>query len=141
MDNTYILKDKLAIPCGDVSEWSEFMSRGDRTVARTQYENIVISTVFLGIDHRYNKKGDPVLFETMIFEDEDYGNPVSFSLSDKNSSIFGDNKRYSFYGEAEEGHKKICEEVISRLNEAKESASNMTYSMVASGKKDSGPGM
>lgn len=139
--NTYILKDKIAIPCGDVSEWSEYMCRADRTVAKTQYENIVISTVFLGVDHNVGDEGEPLLFETMIFEDEDYGHPVSFSLSDKGFSIVGDNKRYSFYGEAEEGHKAICEEIRSRLDKAKEKASNMTYGLVVSEKEDTDLGM
>ena len=31
---------------------------------------IMISTVFLGIDHRFGDEGEPILFETMIFGGE-----------------------------------------------------------------------
>lgn len=133
---SYILKDKIALPCADVTKWAEFMATEDRRVARTQYDNIIISTVFLGIDHRMGKKGDPILFETMIFEDENYGSPVPFSLSNNEFSIIGDNRRYSFYAEAEEGHEKICGEVKSRLDKARAKASDMTYELVVKTDQD-----
>ena len=51
----------------DVMEWGRWMETQDRHVAETRNEHIRVSTVFLGLDHRYWGKGPPLLFETMIF--------------------------------------------------------------------------
>lgn len=36
-------------------------------VAETEIGDVRISTVFLGMDHRFRDEGPPILFETMIF--------------------------------------------------------------------------
>lgn len=38
-----------------------------KRVAHSEAGGIRVSTVFLGIDHRFNEDGPPILFETMIF--------------------------------------------------------------------------
>jgi len=45
-----------------------------KTVLFNDDRKIFISTVFLGVDHRLELKGDPLLFETMIFgiENDEY---------------------------------------------------------------------
>ena len=64
----YILRGHEVIQVETLEEWGLFMEeRGSRTVARTELENnVLVSTVFLGIDHGWGD-GIPVLFETMIF--------------------------------------------------------------------------
>jgi hypothetical protein len=57
---------------------------GDTTID----ERCHVSTVFLGLDHNFFGRSDPVLFETMIF-----GGPLD-----------GDQWRYCSYDEAERGH-------------------------------------
>jgi hypothetical protein len=57
----------------------------------------IISTVWLGIDHRYNKgNGKPIIFETMVFvSDMDY------------TDI--DRRRYETEEEAIKGHERMVE--------------------------------
>jgi hypothetical protein len=46
-----------------------------RIVKKTQIGSMTVSTVFLGMDHNFHQKGQPILFETMIFEgphDQEY---------------------------------------------------------------------
>jgi hypothetical protein len=39
----------------------------DRAVGRTTLGDFTICTSFIMVDHRYHGKGDPIVFETMIF--------------------------------------------------------------------------
>lgn len=50
----------------NLTAWSMWMERANRIVARTEIDDILISTVFLGIDHAWGG-GPPVLWETMVF--------------------------------------------------------------------------
>lgn len=50
-----------------------------------------VSTIFLGMDHRFGGDGDPVLFETLVF-----GGPLA-----------GDMERYTTYADAERGHAEM----------------------------------
>ena len=69
----YILdKDHNVIPAKDVLEWRHFFQKPDRIVAQDIIDNVLVSTIFLGIDHGFgrldsNKEEPPVTFETMIF--------------------------------------------------------------------------
>ena len=54
-----------------------------------------VSTVWMGIDHRFTGDGPPLIFETMVFPSED--NP-----SDQ------DMERYSTEEQALEGHERMC---------------------------------
>lgn len=60
----------------EISEWAAWSERtyrepfteGGRVVARDELPgNVVVSTVFLGLDHNHTGVGEPVLFETKIF--------------------------------------------------------------------------
>lgn len=50
----------------DVLEWAKAFEGTDRVVRRTRINRILISTVFLGLDHSWGE-GAPVLWETMVF--------------------------------------------------------------------------
>ena len=72
----YILEGKIARPAWDMEEWSEYMRIPPddplyRHVARVYYyvDDVAycdLSTVFLGIDHNYGQREEPILFESMI---------------------------------------------------------------------------
>lgn len=66
MNEKFILKDKKAVVCEDISEWGKFMGNPDRIVKQEDIGDVRISTVFLGLDHQFGE-GEPLLFETMIF--------------------------------------------------------------------------
>lgn len=69
--NRYILNAaKEPVQEEDIIKWAKWWEDSDnRQVGRTQIGPYRISTVFLGLDHRFGDKGPPILFETMIFMD------------------------------------------------------------------------
>jgi len=95
MSDKYILKNKKPIPCKDLSKWAKWFEKADRKVEKTEKDGIDVSTVFLGIDHRFGGEGGPLLFETMVFGGDNDG----------------DTARYSTWKEAKAGHKTMCEKV------------------------------
>jgi hypothetical protein len=58
----------VAVP--GLMEWARWYESADRTVRKTDVNGVLVSTVFLGIDHRFAGFGPPILFETMIFGGE-----------------------------------------------------------------------
>lgn len=66
---------------------------------RNEVSKILVSTVFLGLDHSYNSPR-PILFETMVFR-----GPLS-----------GEMDRYSTMEEAKHGHTVMMEKVQASLN-------------------------
>lgn len=93
MPHLYKLIGKKAVPCEDVMEWSSFL-KNDRTLAKTKLGDILISTVFLGINHSFGN-GPPLLFETMVFDAAE-------------EEIC---ERYSTWDQAETGHRAIVEKI------------------------------
>ena len=83
----YILENQIPIPEPDVIKWAKWFEKSSRQIKRDKINNIIISTVFLGIDHRFGQ-GEPLLFETMIFG----GKHDEFQ------------ERYSTWNEAIKGH-------------------------------------
>lgn len=69
MNIYYILdKDNKPLAVDDVIEWSKWFGTAKRHVAKDKIGDVDISTVFLGINHRFlGDEGEPILFETMIF--------------------------------------------------------------------------
>jgi hypothetical protein len=97
----YILdKDGNPRPCPDLTEWALWFERADRKVARDELpDGHVVSTVFLGLDHNFTRRGPPILYETLVFND--YG------------EIAGE--RYATREEALEGHQAQLAELRLRL--------------------------
>lgn len=91
----YILNNKTPMMVEDVLTWGEWFEKADRRVAWTQIGEIVISTVFLGLDHNYSHIGPPILFETMVLGGE------------KDEYV----QRYAIWEEAEWGHREIVNEI------------------------------
>lgn len=74
----YILDEEgnpVGIPSDDPSFYRDrimdveslLMDVERRIVAKTRHGGVLVSTVFLSIDHNYTDKGPPVLWETMVF--------------------------------------------------------------------------
>lgn len=87
----------------EVTEWAMWHSDrpcfklpfpdGGGVVGRDEIGAVTVSTVFLGIDHNFGGRGEPVLFETMIFGS---GDP---HLDDYQ-------ERYCSFAEALRGHQR-----------------------------------
>lgn len=70
MFSYFTLDGRTPVPC-DMATWEQMFADGDRRrIARTIVsERIVVSTVFLGLDHLWGDGGPPLVFETMAFID------------------------------------------------------------------------
>jgi len=91
------------VPINDVMTWATGKMNMNTTVARDEIRGILISTVFLGVDHNFLNHGPPVLWETMIFD------------SDVKTNI----RRYSSYEDALIGHQQALELVLETLHGAR----------------------
>jgi len=108
INDKYILEGHEPKPVKDLLEWARwFEISNNRKVARTQIsDDVIVSTVFLGLDHQYGD-GPPLLFETMIF-----GGPLDEQMN-----------RYSTWDEAEKGHQEMVEKAKNSLSkDAKDGA-------------------
>lgn len=104
MNGRYILRGKEVIPVDDLMEWAENFEKSDRKIARDEIGDVVVSTVFLGLDYEMFGSSLPIVFETMIFEGEHDGYQ----------------ERYRTYDEAVKGHKKAVLLVASSLKKGDE---------------------
>ncbi len=50
----------------EMMDWARRYEKADRVVAKDIIEDQRVSTVWLGLDHRFGE-GPPLIFETMIF--------------------------------------------------------------------------
>lgn len=93
----YILVNKKPVACPDLMKWAKWMEKGARRVARDTIHGVIVSTVFLGLDHAFvGGHAKPVLFETML----------KYPGKDNFSGWGGYQKRYHTWSEAVKGHKK-----------------------------------
>jgi hypothetical protein len=96
--------DHKPVPTDDVTVWARFFENmTNRLVDYTEITSQVrVSTVFLGLDHRFGGNGPPVIFETMIFGGE----------------LDGDTWRYSSWDDAKIGHKGAVRKARAALKAA-----------------------
>lgn len=94
----YILDGHIPVPCDDVKEWANWYENADRRVRKDEFGDIVISTVFLGLDHSFGH-GAPKLFETMVF----------------GGALDKEMVRYATWDEADNGHNAMIERVVAAL--------------------------
>lgn len=93
--------DRQGVPIG-LGDFAMLMSDPSyRIVAQTNIDVARVSTIWLGIDHRFMQSGPPILFETMIFGYE-------FELD-------GYQHRYTTEEEARTGHDVIVAQVETQL--------------------------
>lgn len=62
----YILTDTREPQSATLLEWGKWFQEDKRRVGYDEVGKVTVSTVFLGVDHRFTD-GPPLLFETMIF--------------------------------------------------------------------------
>jgi hypothetical protein len=99
----YLDAENQPVTC-DPFTWAEFFAiESNRRVGFTQITSqILVSTVFLGLDHSFGDDGPPILFETMVFggdEDERQW-------------------RYSTWSDAEAGHNVVVKRLRKRYLKA-----------------------
>lgn len=86
-------------------QWAKDFEIANRIVAFSKlFDGTEISTVWLGLDHSFLPSESPKIFETMVFSDR--------------KDLDGYMERYSTEQEAIDGHKKICEEMNKKVNNA-----------------------
>jgi len=100
LERHYKLVNKEAIPCNDLNEFAESFGFDERRVDSTKIGSILVSTVFLGLDHQFGD-GPPLLFETMVF-----GGVYDQKMN-----------RYTTWEQAEAGHKEMADKVQKAFNE------------------------
>lgn len=88
----WYLDGHTPVATDDVLTWGKmFDDDQKRRVAYTKLPGgVSVSTVFLGIDHRFRGSGPPILFETMVFGTDD-----------------DMTERYTTWDEAQAGHDAI----------------------------------
>lgn len=90
-------------PEPDLLVWAHWFERtartGERVIARDRDESgrspVMVSTVFLALDHNFRNSGPPILWETLVF----------------GGVLDGEMCRYSSRAAALEGHQAMCARV------------------------------
>lgn len=81
----YVLKDREVVRVDDMMEWAMALE-ATRVVRQSTIEldsqRVLVSTVFLGLDHRFMGGGPPLVFETMVFGGSLEGHQVRHSSYD-----------------------------------------------------------
>lgn len=85
----YTLDGHQPVRCDHLMWWARWFESADRTVAKTTIGSVLVSTVFLGLDHSWRDGDSPELFETMAFN----ADGADFAM-----------ERYATWEEAEAGH-------------------------------------
>ena len=105
MSRHWKLEGKEVVECkGGALEWAKWFETAERHVAKTELTagvtKLVVSTVFLGIDHNFGFEDKrPILFETIIY---------SPAKTPEDRSSWDDCQwRYRTYDEAERCHNAI----------------------------------
>lgn len=97
MNDKFILDETGNVkPESDLLRWGKWMQRGNRVVKKETIGDVEVSTVFLGMNHNYNKEGPPIIWETMVF---------GGSHDQEQDRCSGTREQ------AEALHKKMCERV------------------------------
>lgn len=94
---TYILQDGKPMPIRDTVTWAQWMEKNlDEFVRHDNFGNVLVSTVFLGMDEGHSYTGRPILWETMIFSEGDESIDRKFQW------------RYTSKEDADRNHDYIC---------------------------------
>lgn len=106
----YILVGQTPVPCEDILQWAEWMHQSESDhecqVKLSKVGPYFVSTVFLGVDHSYTRRGEPQVFETAVWIPKpDAEDPVF------NREFLQFGNRCSTWLEAEAEHAKVIEEI------------------------------
>jgi hypothetical protein len=100
------------IPCYSLIEWGRWFEENTekRIVGYTGNAGKYVSTVFLGIDHRYWGRGPPILFESMAFQHE--GRTTNLFGREQAVPETLAQERYTSWDDAETGHKAMVRKYL-----------------------------
>jgi hypothetical protein len=135
LNTHWILNDRgVAISVG-LQEWAKWAQDMDnRRIALTELHHCTVSTVFLSLDYQFNDGGEPLLFETMVFQGEgesmNLGKTIAFDKSDE--CIWGDCRRYSFKCDALIGHQEAVQAIEKQFGMVEDKVSGLIYGIMAS---------
>lgn len=114
----YCLIERKVVMTTDLMQWAMWFELARRSgasaIGKDDVSNAFVSTTFLGIDHNY-WGGAPLLFETMVFAQEEDGSSDMFQ------------ERYATIEEAEAGHKRVVASLRKHETDAIEMASTFLY--------------
>jgi hypothetical protein len=70
----WILDEKGEKPVPvDLMTWAQWFESRKRILKQENVGDVYISTVFLGLDHNFDENGAPILWETMVFPQDENG--------------------------------------------------------------------
>lgn len=112
MADWYVLEGHKPKRAKDALAWERWQAdhSPDRRVALDYVEGVMVSTVFLGLDHRMPGDRKPVLFETLVRGE---GSPLDQEC-----------ERYSTWEEAEAGHREMVQRMVEAMRAANEEPTN-----------------
>jgi hypothetical protein len=99
---THYILDNGEIKGVDLDVSIEWSTKNSSIIVQDRLGGVVISTVFLYIDHSFGSK--PILFETMVFKHN--------SFKDKHDMLELEVRRYSTLPKAIIGHKNMIKHLI-----------------------------
>ena len=88
----YFLFGHEIVPC-DAFTWGMWHGMSNCVISRDEVGEVIVSTIFLGLNRESDPDSPPLVFETMVF-----------------GGSYGDyQERYTTYTQAEAGHRRIVE--------------------------------
>jgi hypothetical protein len=112
----WILKDRIPMPCMDLMTWALAMQESERQIAFTEIdEELHVSTIFLGLDVQYSLDPDapPILFESVAFGERTTIEYPDGRFIEVRETL--EQRRYSTYAEAQQGHEEMCQRMRERF--------------------------
>lgn len=108
----FILDDEgQPVKVHDLMTWARWLEKNQkrRIVKQTKLADdiVLVSTVFLGLNHNHWGKGPPILFETMVF-----------GMDQESEWAETECQRYSSRDDAEVGHEMMVKKVKAQLAKA-----------------------
>lgn len=97
-DRCYKLEGKEVKKCNNVDEILSTFDLKNRKIKQTVVSGKLVSTVFLVLDHNFSGKGDPILFESLVFPEAEIM------------------ERYRTYDQAIRGHEELVKKVEKELH-------------------------
>lgn len=99
-----------------------------RFLAKYERDGYLVSTVFLGMDHNWSGKGPPILFETMVFDDQRWEKPGDGGNRCVDMGEEMCCERYSTKDDALIGHQRHVKELDRKLDYAQAVAATISGS-------------
>jgi hypothetical protein len=119
LSKSYVLDDEnRPVPATSIEEWGAFFENTNRR--RVGYDRVggfEVSTVFIGIDHRFFGEGPPILFETMVFPIDKSGEVECHRYSSWDDALTGHQATVRRLKEREATVRSLEDRVCGRLSD------------------------